>query len=71
MFLLAKIDVRGMSCPQPILMTKNAIKSSPKNIEVLVDDNTARNNVSRFLQNQGYKLTVKNMDEESLIYGEK
>ncbi|SKC76060.1 sulfurtransferase TusA family protein [Maledivibacter halophilus] len=68
---MAKIDVRGMSCPQPILMTKNAIKSSPKNIEVLVDDNTARNNVSRFLQNQGYKLTVKNMDEESLIYGEK
>lgn len=68
---MAKIDVRGMSCPQPILMTKNAIKSNPQSIEVLVDDNTAKNNVSRFLENAGYKLNIKDMDEEYLIYAEK
>lgn len=68
---MAKIDVRGMSCPQPILITKNAIKSNPQNIEVLVDDNTAKNNVSRFLENAGYKLSIKDIDEEYLIYAEK
>ncbi|MCT4562939.1 MAG: sulfurtransferase TusA family protein [Maledivibacter sp.] len=68
---MAKIDVRGMSCPQPILMTKNAIKSNPQNIEILVDDNTAKNNVSRFLQNAGYKLSIKDADEDYLIHAEK
>lgn len=64
---MAKIDARGMSCPQPILMTKNALKSNPQNIEVLVDDNTAKNNVSRFLENAGYKLNITDMDEDYLI----
>ncbi|SHJ85018.1 sulfurtransferase TusA family protein [Paramaledivibacter caminithermalis] len=68
---MAKIDVRGMSCPQPILMTKNAIKSNPQSIEVLVDDNTAKNNVSRFLKNSGYQLTIEDMDEEYLIRAKK
>lgn len=69
--MLARIDVRGMSCPQPILMTKNAIKSNPQSIEVLADDDTAKNNVSRFLKNNGYKLTITDMDEDYLISAEK
>lgn len=67
MLPLARIDARGMSCPQPILMTKNAIKSDPKSVEVIVDDNTAKNNVSRFLENAGYKLNITDTDEDYLI----
>ncbi|QZY55241.1 sulfurtransferase TusA family protein [Crassaminicella profunda] len=68
---MAKIDVRGMSCPQPVLMTKNAIASNPSTIEVIVDNNTAKNNVSRFLKNAGYDLSVEELDEDYLISAKK
>lgn len=50
------VDARGCSCPQPVLMTKNAI-SQEQEIQVLVDNNTARQNIERFANSQ--KLTFK------------
>lgn len=51
------VDARGLSCPQPVLMTKNALKKND-NIEVLVDNETAKENVSRYAVNNGYKAVV-------------
>lgn len=68
---MERIDARGVSCPQPVLMTKKAVEKGPDKIEVLVDNNTAKNNVSRFLTNQGYKLEYKNEDEDILIIARK
>lgn len=68
---MAKIDTRGMSCPQPVLMTKKATDSNPENITILVDNNTAKNNVSRFLKNAGYTFEVTEMDEDYLISARK
>ena len=56
-----------MSCPQPVLMTKNAIDSNPESIDIIVDNNTAKNNVSRFLKNAGYGYEVKDLEEDYLI----
>ena len=39
------VDARGCSCPQPVLMTKKALAKESK-LEVLVDNNTAMNNVT-------------------------
>ena len=39
---MEKLDVRGMSCPQPVLMTKNAIEKHPSGLDILVDNNTAK-----------------------------
>ncbi|WP_077368627.1 sulfurtransferase TusA family protein [Anaerosalibacter sp. Marseille-P3206] len=64
---MEKIDVRGMSCPQPVLMTKNAIEKHPEGIDILVDNNTAKNNITRFLKNLGYNLEFKNEEEDTLI----
>lgn len=64
---MEKIDVRGMSCPQPVLMTKNAIEKHPEGIDILVDNNTAKNNITRFLKNSGYKLEFKNEEDDTLI----
>lgn len=68
---MERIDVRGMSCPQPVLMTKNAIQKHPEGIEIIVDNNTAKNNINRFLKNSGYKVEFKNMDDDTLIIAEK
>lgn len=60
---MEKIDARGMSCPQPVLMTKKAIEKNPEGIDILVDNNTAKNNVARFLNNLGYNLDYKDEDD--------
>lgn len=49
------VDARGFSCPQPVLMTLTEIKKSGKGeIEVLVDTDTSRENVSRAAESQGW-----------------
>ncbi|HHV46798.1 MAG TPA: SirA family protein [Tissierellia bacterium] len=68
---MERIDARGVSCPQPVLMAKNAVEKSPQEIGILVDNNTAKNNVSRFLTNKGYKLEYRNEGEDTLIIARK
>lgn len=38
------VDARGLSCPQPVLMTKKALEASPsaKCFEIIVDNGTAK-----------------------------
>ena len=64
---MERLDVRGMSCPQPVLMTKNAIEKYPEGLDILVDNNTAKNNITRFLKNSGYNLDYKKENEDILI----
>jgi len=53
------IDARGLSCPQPVMLTHQAIQKLDKGtIEVLVDTSTARENVSRLAQSSGWKVSV-------------
>ncbi len=56
------IDARGLSCPQPAMLARQALQKLDKGtIEVLVDSGTARENVSRIAGNLGWGVTV---DEE-------
>ena len=57
------VDARGLSCPQPVLMTLDEIKKADKGeIEVLVDTDTSKENVSRAATSQGWQ--VKDVLEE-------
>ena len=59
------VDTRGLACPQPVIMTRNAL-AKENTIEVLVDNATAKNNVLRFASSQGHAASVsdaKNVDE--------
>lgn len=48
------IDCRGLNCPEPVIKTKKALSDSPgKAIRIIVDNETARENVIRFARNQG------------------
>lgn len=63
----ATIDARGLSCPQPVLMTLEEIqKGNQEELVVLVDNNVARENVSRALASKNF--TVEEISEESGIY---
>ena len=51
------VDARGLSCPQPVLMTLDEIKKQNQGeIEVLVDTDTSKENVSRAAQSQGWDV---------------
>ncbi|SHH82506.1 TusA-related sulfurtransferase [Caloranaerobacter azorensis DSM 13643] len=63
------VDARGRSCPEPVVMTKNAIdKFDGQPIEVLVDAMVAVENIKRFAHNQGFDVEViKNEEDYTLI----
>lgn len=59
------VDARGLACPAPVVKTKDALKGGAAEIEVLVDNPTARDNVCRFATSQGCGVEVA---EEGDIY---
>jgi tRNA 2-thiouridine synthesizing protein A len=57
------IDARGLSCPQPVLLTMGTLKEMPGgHIQVLVDNEASRENVSRAARSQGWKV-VRSSEE--------
>ncbi len=69
--MLDKIDARGMSCPEPVLMTKRALEENKNGASVLVDNNTACGNVERFMKNAGYNVSIENVGEDFLLTAKK
>jgi TusA-related sulfurtransferase len=63
-----QIDARGLSCPQPVVITKNRMdKIGSGVIEVTVDTASARDNVSRLAENQGWRVKIKETGDEYLL----
>ena len=61
------VDARGLSCPQPVLLTLDKIKSLGRGeLTVLVDTDTSKENVIRAAGSQGWQL--KSLDEEGTEY---
>ena len=61
------VDARGLSCPQPVVLTMEALKQNAEAYENLVDNQTALNNVSRFVKNAGKTASVTEKDDEYII----
>jgi selenium metabolism protein YedF len=50
------LDCKGLACPKPVLQCKDYIESDgPEEFEVIVDNEAAKENVSRFLGTRGYE----------------
>lgn len=55
---MSKIDARGLSCPEPVVMIRKAMMSNENEYIMLVDNVTSRENVTRYAEHQGYTVTV-------------
>ena len=65
--MAATVDARGLSCPQPVIMTLAEIKNGKdKDIIVLVDTDTSKENVARAAESQGCR--VKDVSSEGEGY---
>ena len=63
------LDCRGLACPSPVLRTKEVVDSGIHNIVILVDNEAAKENVSRFLINQGFDVAIKAGSGEFTVTG--
>ena len=62
--MVKQVDARGFSCPQPVIMARNAIKDGVFPIEVLVETVTSRENVRRASQKMGCTVEVEALGDE-------
>lgn len=61
------VDVRGLSCPQPVLVTLEKIKSAQASqLRILVDTDTARENIARMVKTVGWQ--VLNVEPQGIGY---
>ena len=66
---MMEIDANGLSCPMPLMHTKKALESAPREIKVLVDSGTAKANVVALLGDEGYDVTVEDVDSGWSVTG--
>lgn len=67
-----ELDCRGMECPAPVLQVRNALEiEMSDSIAILVDNEAAFQNVSRFLEHQNYLVTSEKLGTEFRIIGTK
>ena len=50
------IDARGLECPKPVIKTKEAVDAGCNEISVVVDNEVAVSNVTRFLEGHGFSV---------------
>lgn len=68
---MKQINTRGFSCPQPVIMAKNALADKPAEIEILIDNGAPKTNVTRFVKNAGYKVELKEDNEGYVLIARK
>lgn len=64
------VDARGLSCPEPIVLMKQAIKQGLP-VKVLLSDRTPLENILRVTNTDGLKTTVTENGNEFEVVIEK
>jgi selenium metabolism protein YedF len=66
------IDCRGLACPAPVLRAKETIdRETVDCLVMLVDNDAARENVSRFLRRAGYTVRLEEWEGSQAVVGER
>lgn len=56
---IIKVDARGLACPEPVILTKNALSEIGQgDVIVLVDSEVARENVARMAKHEGCTVSI-------------
>lgn len=63
---MKNIDCRGLSCPEPVIMTKRALKEDSE-VTVTVDSRVPMENISRFARALNIEPVVVEKDGEWTI----
>ena len=62
------IDLKGMSCPLPVIETKRLVESRKVlELNVVVDNGPPRENVTRYLESQGYCVSAESDQGDTAV----
>ena len=56
------VDARGLACPQPVILAKKALEEGDT-VTVIVDNETAKENVGRLAEKTGCSMSVQPSDD--------
>ncbi|KAF0159439.1 MAG: SirA family protein [Syntrophaceae bacterium] len=62
-----QVDTRGLSCPQPVVLVDRALADGYADLEILVDNEVARENVSRLINRRGLKVDISQNGADIII----
>ena len=58
------VDARGLSCPEPLMLTAEALKSGEGPVKVLVSEPHQRTNVEKYAKDHGKKAVTRETGSE-------
>ena len=62
---IIEVDAKGLACPQPVVLTKNALGEIEEGeVMVTVDGEVARENVKRMAESEGWSVLVEDKDDD-------
>ncbi len=63
-----RIDARGFSCPQPVVLCQKRMeKTSARPFEVIVDTQTACDNIFRMAEKNGWAVNTVNKEDDIVL----
>lgn len=65
---MIEVDARGLSCPEPVLMTLDALEqANGETVQVMVSDTNQRDNVTRQAQRKGKTVAVEQQGQDYIL----
>lgn len=58
------VDARGLSCPEPLMLTDEALKKNKGPVKVLVSEPHQKTNVEKLARSKGKKAVSKAVGSE-------
>ena len=65
---MIEVDARGLSCPEPVLLTLDAIEeANGETIQVMVSDSNQRDNITRQAQRKGKEVSFEQQGQDYIL----
>lgn len=59
---MKEVDARGLSCPEPLMLTQQAVKGSSEPVKVLISEPHQRTTIEKFAKDNKKTATVTEVD---------
>lgn len=57
------VDARGLSCPEPLMLTAEALKNTSEAVKILVTEPHQKTNVEKLAKDRGKKTTTTEVED--------
>lgn len=64
---MKELDLRGLACPEPVVLTRRTLLEGERELRVLVDDRTAADNVERMARSLGGEVKTTSREAGFLL----